>query len=118
MKAIEVPFWSDAEVAAAMRPALHQMELHRVLAYPTETVYGFGGAIDRDSVDALIRLKGRPKGKPFLLLIADTEMLAKLDLSLPSYATNLARRHRWGNPRPVRARRRDRVAVRANQPLQ
>ena len=68
--AIEVPFWSDEEVAAAVRPALAQMEMRRVLAYPTETVYGFGGAIDRDSVDALIRLKGRPKGKPFLLLIA------------------------------------------------
>src|ERR1044071_2006825 len=95
--AIEVPFWSDDEVAAAMRPALEQLELRRVLAYPTETVYGFGGAIDRDSVDALIRLKGRPKGKPFLLLIADTEMLAKLDLNLPSFATNLAARH-WPGP--------------------
>src|SRR5689334_18429496 len=95
--AVEIPFWSDAEVEAAMRPALQQLELRRVLAYPTETVYGFGGGIDRDSVDALIRLKGRPKGKPFLLLIADTEMLAKLDLSLPSFATNLAARH-WPGP--------------------
>src|SRR6185436_12537176 len=93
----EVPFWSDAEVAAAFPPALAQLEMRLVLAYPTETVYGFGGAIDRDSVDALIRLKGRPKGKPFLLLIADTEMLAKLDLSLPSFATNLAARH-WPGP--------------------
>src|SRR6476661_10050559 len=92
-----IPFWSDAEIAAAIRPALEQMELRRVLAYPTETVYGFGGAIDRDSVDALIRLKGRPKGKPFLLLIANSEMLEKLDLRLPSYATNLAARH-WPGP--------------------
>ena len=95
--AVEIPFWSDDEVTAAMRPALEHIELRRVLAYPTETVYGFGGAIDRDSVDALIRLKGRPKGKPFLLLIADTEMLAKLDLNLPSFATNLAARH-WPGP--------------------
>ena len=95
--AVEIPFWSDDEVAAAMRPALEQMELRRVLAYPTETVYGFGGAIDRDSVASLIRLKGRPQGKPFLLLIADTDMLAKLDLKLPSYATNLAARH-WPGP--------------------
>jgi len=94
---VEVPFWSDAEVAAAIRPALAHLELRRVLAYPTETVYGFGGAIDRDSVDALIRLKGRPKGKPFLLLIAGSEMLEKLDLRLPSYATNLAARH-WPGP--------------------
>jgi L-threonylcarbamoyladenylate synthase len=95
--AVEVPFWSEDEVAAAIRPALEQLELRRVLAYPTETVYGFGGAIDRDSVDALIKLKGRPKGKPFLLLIAGSAMLAKLDLRLPSFATNLAARH-WPGP--------------------
>ena len=93
----EIPFWSDAEIAAAIRPALTQLELRRVLAYPTETVYGFGGAIDRESVEALIRLKGRPKGKPFLLLIAGSEMLGKLDLRLPSYATNLVARH-WPGP--------------------
>jgi thymidine kinase len=36
---------------------LAHIEARRVLAYPTETVYGFGGGIDRDSVDALIELK-------------------------------------------------------------
>ena len=92
-----VPFWSPAEIAAAVRPALEQMEARRVLAYPTETVYGFGGAIDRESVDALISLKGRPKGKPFLLLIADGDMLARLDLRLPSFASNLAARF-WPGP--------------------
>lgn len=92
-----VPFWSPAEIAAAIRPALEQIELRRVLAYPTETVYGFGGGIDRESVEALIRLKGRPKGKPFLLLIATSDMLAKLDLKLPSFATNLAARF-WPGP--------------------
>lgn len=92
-----IPFWSPEEISAAIRPALEQIELRRVLAYPTETVYGLGGGIDRDSVDALIRLKGRPKGKPFLLLIAGSEMLAKLDLRLPSFATNLAARF-WPGP--------------------
>lgn len=95
--ALGIPFWSDDEIAAGIRPALEQMELRRVLAYPTETVYGFGGAIDRDSVNALIRLKGRPKGKPFLLLIAGSDMLARLDLELPSFASNLAARF-WPGP--------------------
>ena len=94
---LPVPFWSEAEVASGIRAAIEQMELRGVLAYPTETVYGFGGAIDRDSVDALIRMKGRPKGKPFLLLIAGSDMLAKLDLRLPSFASNLAARH-WPGP--------------------
>ena len=92
-----IPFWSPEEITAAMRPAMEHMELRRVLAYPTETVYGFGGAIDRDSVASLIRLKGRPKGKPFLVLIAGSDMLAKLDLHLPSFATNLAARF-WPGP--------------------
>jgi L-threonylcarbamoyladenylate synthase len=94
---LAIPFWSDAEISAAIRPALEQMELRRVLAYPTETVYGFGGGIDRDSVDALVKLKGRPKGKPFLLLIAGSDMLSKLDLKLPSFASNLAARF-WPGP--------------------
>jgi len=94
---IAVPFWSAEEVGAAIRPALEHIEMRRVLAYPTETVYGFGGGTDRDSVDALVALKSRPPAKPFLLLIAGSEMLERLDLHLPSYAANLAARH-WPGP--------------------
>jgi len=68
-----------------------------VLAYPTETVYGFGGGIDRDSVDALVALKHRPPGKPFLLLIAGPDMIERLNLVLPTYAANLVARH-WPGP--------------------
>lgn len=92
-----LPFWSPQEIQAAMKPALEQLEMRRVLAYPTETVYGFGGAIDRDSVASLINLKRRPLGKPFLLLVAGSDMLSRLDLQLPSYAATLAARH-WPGP--------------------
>jgi L-threonylcarbamoyladenylate synthase len=91
------PFWSPEEIESAIAPALAQLEQQRVLAYPTETVYGFGGAIDRDSVANLIKLKRRPLGKPFLLLIAGSEMVQRLDLHMPSYATTLAARH-WPGP--------------------
>jgi L-threonylcarbamoyladenylate synthase len=94
---LSVPFWSTEEVEAALRPALAQIEARRVLAYPTETVYGFGGGIDRDSVDALVALKSRPIGKPFLLLIAGPDMIERLGLFLPSYATPLAAKH-WPGP--------------------
>jgi L-threonylcarbamoyladenylate synthase len=82
---------------SATRLALAHMEMRRVLAYPTETVYGFGGAIDRDSVDALVAMKRRPPGKPFLLLVAGSDMLERLNLSLSAYAANLAARH-WPGP--------------------
>src|SRR3954466_7587247 len=94
---LSVPFWSSEEVEAALRPALEHIEMRRVLAYPTETVYGFGGGIDRDSVDALVSLKHRPRGKPFLLLIAGPDMIDRLDLRLPAYAANLVARH-WPGP--------------------
>lgn len=94
---LSIPFWSPEEVEAAIRHALAHIEARRVLAYPTETVYGFGGGIDRDSVDALVEMKRRPPAKPFLLLVAGSDMLERLDLHLPSYAANLAARH-WPGP--------------------
>ncbi len=94
---LSVPFWSREEVESALRTALAQIAARGVLAYPTETVYGFGGGIDRDSVDALVKMKRRPPGKPFLLLIAGPDMLDRLDLRLPSYAANLVARH-WPGP--------------------
>ena len=84
-----LPFWSPEEIERAVRGALAQLANRLVLAYPTETVYGFGGAIDRESVDALIALKGRPPGKPFLLLVDGPEMIDRLDLHLPGYAARL-----------------------------
>lgn len=92
-----IPFWSPEEVQAAIRAALAHIERRCVLAYPTETVYGFGGGIDRDSVDALVDLKSRPPAKPFLLLVAGPDMLERLDLRLPSYAAHLVARH-WPGP--------------------
>ena len=92
-----VPFWSPEEVEASLRETIAHLHAGLVLAYPTETVYGFGTAVDQGSVDALVRLKGRPPGKPFLLLIAGSEMVARLDLHLTSQASRLAARH-WPGP--------------------
>jgi L-threonylcarbamoyladenylate synthase len=94
---LSIPFWSPEEIQSGIRPALRHLEQRRVLAYPTETVYGFGGAIDSDSVDALVAMKRRPPGKPFLLLVAGSDMIERLDLHLSSYAANLAARH-WPGP--------------------
>lgn len=91
------PFWSAEEIEAALRPAIAQLDAGGVLCYPTETVYGFGGAADERAVDALVALKGRPPGKPFLLLISGSEMLSRLDLRLPTFAASLAARH-WPGP--------------------
>jgi L-threonylcarbamoyladenylate synthase len=97
LSGMSLPFWSPEEVSAAIPRALAQLEARRVLAYPTETVYGFGGATDSESVETLVTLKRRPPGKPFLLLVAGSAMIDKLGLHLPTYAATLAARH-WPGP--------------------
>ena len=92
-----VPFWSPAEIDGALRGIVAHLAERRVLAYPTETVYGFGTAVDQASIDALVRMKGRPPGKPFLLLIGDPQQVHRLDLHLPPYAAHLAARF-WPGP--------------------
>jgi L-threonylcarbamoyladenylate synthase len=92
-----VPFWSPAEIESAVADTIAHLENRGVLGYPTETVYGFGGAVDHDAVDSLVRLKGRPPGKPFLILISSSDMVARLDLHLTGEAARLAARH-WPGP--------------------
>jgi L-threonylcarbamoyladenylate synthase len=92
-----VPFWSPVEVEASLSGTIAHLAERRILAYPTETVYGFGGATDEESVDALVKLKSRPPAKPFLILVASSEMVTRLALRLTGYAAQLAARH-WPGP--------------------
>lgn len=92
-----VPFWSVDEVESAIAGTIAHLNSRKVLAYPTETVYGFGGAVDEASVEALIDMKGRAPGKPFLILISGSEMIARLGLNCGTYASHLAARY-WPGP--------------------
>lgn len=92
-----LPFWSPEEVEAALRPTLEHLQANKVLAYPTETLYGFGTMINDEAVARLVELKRRPPAKPFLLLISDTPMLKRIGLHLTQAASMLAARH-WPGP--------------------
>jgi L-threonylcarbamoyladenylate synthase len=92
-----VPFWAPAEIEAAIAGTIAHLADHRVLAYPTETVYGLGSAIDRTSVAALLKIKKRPPGKPFLVLVSASEMIERLGLQLTKSAATLAARF-WPGP--------------------
>ena len=94
---LAVPFWSAEEVEASLSATIAHIHARRVLAYPTETVYGFGGGADLESVRNLVALKSRPRGKPFLLLVAGVDMLSRLDLRLTHAASMLAARF-WPGP--------------------
>jgi L-threonylcarbamoyladenylate synthase len=92
-----VPFWSPAEVEASLGGSIAHLNAGGVLAYPTETVYGFGTALDHSSVETLVRLKRRPAFKPFLILVAGSAMIERLGLHLTPAASRLAARH-WPGP--------------------
>jgi L-threonylcarbamoyladenylate synthase len=94
---LAVPFWSPEEIEASISGTIAHLAAGRVLAYPTETVYGFGGSADFDAVESLVAMKGRPPGKPFLLLISSGDMITRLDLHFTSEAAALAARH-WPGP--------------------
>lgn len=92
-----VPFRTDAEVAAAIPSVVAHLARGGLLAYPTETVYGLGSrAVEADVAD-LATLKGRPAGKPFLLLISDRAMAEAQGLAFNESADALARAF-WPGP--------------------
>ena len=64
----------DLDVA----PILEHLRGGGLLAYPTETVYGFGGIPSDDVVARLAALKGRESGKPMLILIPRKETVDDL----------------------------------------
>jgi L-threonylcarbamoyladenylate synthase len=90
-------FRTDADVTAALPPALAHLADGGLIAYPTETVYGLGSRPRAADVLALARLKGRRAGKPFLLLVADRAMAEAQGLGFNDAASALARAF-WPGP--------------------
>jgi len=92
-----LPFRTPADVDAVTGQVRAHLDAGLVLAYPTETVYGLGSAPSAPALDALAKLKGRPAGKPFLVLIDGFEMLDAWGLVLNAHARAMAREF-WPGP--------------------
>lgn len=92
-----LPFRTDADVDAAAAPVRRHLDAGRLLAYPTETVYGLGSAPTDAALDALARLKGRPARKPFLLLVSGARMAEEYGLVFTTGARVLAETF-WPGP--------------------
>jgi L-threonylcarbamoyladenylate synthase len=85
-----LPFRTDSEITAAIPQVGRHLRAGKLLAYPTETVYGLGSAPTVPALAALARLKGRPEGKPFLLLISGRRMAEEWGLVFSPSATALS----------------------------
>ncbi len=77
-----IPYRTDREIAAALPAVVTHLARRGLIAYPTETVYGFGSVVAFPAVERLCLLKGREPGKPFLVLVSNRQMLAGIGLRL------------------------------------
>jgi L-threonylcarbamoyladenylate synthase len=92
-----LPFRTPSDLQAALPAIRAHLEAGKVLAYPTETVYGLGGFATDQALARLSVLKGRPAGKPFLLLIPGREMAEAHGLAFTASAQALAEAF-WPGP--------------------
>jgi L-threonylcarbamoyladenylate synthase len=70
----------------------------KLVAFPTETVYGLGAnALDPAAVERIFAAKGRPKTSPLIVHVDSIEMARELAAEWPAAAETLARRY-WPGP--------------------
>lgn len=69
-----IPFQTEAEIGEAIPRVIRHLRAGGLLGYPTETVYGIGSLAEDDALSRLAAMKGRPEGKPFLLLVSSRTM--------------------------------------------
>jgi len=74
------------------------LEARKLVAIPTETVYGLAAnALDPEAVLSIYKAKNRPSFDPLIVHIGDTEWLSKLITHLPQSAKDLIKAF-WPGP--------------------
>ncbi len=102
----EAPLVLPARDPSAVRAAISALRAGRLVAVPTETVYGVACLLDAAAIERLLDAKRRPPSKGITLLVDDVEQAASVG-DLPPAAHRLAARF-WPGPLtlvvPVRPR--------------
>ena len=89
---------ADPGAVARIGRAARLLREGRLVAFPTETVYGLGAdATDDAAVRAIFAAKGRPQDNPLIAHVADVDGLYRLAAALTPAAETLARRF-WPGP--------------------
>jgi L-threonylcarbamoyladenylate synthase len=91
----------NRSVAVSNDEITHAAELLRrgkLVAFPTETVYGLGAnALDAQAVARIFEVKGRPNTSPVIVHVSDHSMMTKVAASWPDKARILAEKF-WPGP--------------------
>ncbi|MGH7354628.1 MAG: L-threonylcarbamoyladenylate synthase [Candidatus Rokuibacteriota bacterium] len=65
-----------------------------LVAFPTETFYGLGAAaLNAAATRRLLQAKGRPEGKPILVLVDGVAMVERITVTISAEARRLMARH-------------------------
>jgi len=82
----------------SLQRAAELIRAGRLVAFPTETVYGLGAnALDAEAVARIFAAKGRPRTSPLIVHVASLEMARELAAAWPDSAEKLAGRY-WPGP--------------------
>ena len=85
-------------VAASVKLAARELRSDRVVAFPTETVYGLGANVFSErAVRKIFRIKGRPADNPLIVHVASRAQARALMQSVPRQFDKLAA-HFWPGP--------------------
>ena len=85
------PINPDNPEAEPIRIAAELIREGRLVAFPTETVYGLGAnALDAEAIDKIYRAKRRPASDPVIAHISDMAQLDQLAQNIPPKAYELA----------------------------
>lgn len=87
-----------SEAAHDIRTAAELLRNGRLVAFPTETVYGLGAdAFNESAVRAVFEIKGRPPINPLIVHVSGPEMARRVVADWPDRADALAREF-WPGP--------------------
>jgi L-threonylcarbamoyladenylate synthase len=74
-----IPFQTHQQVMAILPELTAYLRSGGAVAYPTETVYGFGGTLEPAALTSVAHLKSRDERKPFLLLVSNPSQCPQLE---------------------------------------
>ncbi len=83
----------DAMDMEGLRLAARAIAEGRLVAFPTETVYGLGAnALDESAIREIYRVKGRPDDNPLIVHLADPGQIGTVAAEIPPMAVLLIER--------------------------
>lgn len=97
------------KVVFEIREAANLLAAGKVVAFPTETVYGLGAdASNPEAVRRIFEIKGRPADHPVIVHLSHPDQLSEWAVDIPDEAYQLAERF-WPGPLTIILKRNKRV---------